>query len=272
MSLPLLGNDIDLRGSLSIDHEILSKGNNFILKIKSLEINDNELYNKYLDSKKIGIELRIACDSTFFEKFLIFESDFDEGKMEISFKKLDLNNDIQISYYLKSLVDFDIEPDNSFNEFYNTPMPVISSSILSVIYNLKINVSNNSSLRLFNIQHNENATDYMDIKFNMGAKILIELKDIDLFTKINRIRDVKRHQKAHIHFFFMPIILHSLELLKNKNDDDFDSYKWEDKLLSALDIDIETLKTIEDFDTTINLYFEKFLGEEKLSQIYKLLK
>ena len=147
MSLPLLGNEIDLKGSLTIDHQILSKGNYFVLKIKSFDIINNEIYKSYFNSKKIGIEVRLTCDSTFLEKFLVFDCDSDNDEMEISFKKLDVNNKIQISYYLKSLENFQIKPDKEyFNEFFNSPIPVIHNSFMSEIYNAQINISNNNSL------------------------------------------------------------------------------------------------------------------------------
>tara|TARA_B100000965_G_C19542272_1_gene736140 strand:- start:374 stop:1195 length:822 start_codon:yes stop_codon:yes gene_type:complete len=270
MSIPLLGIEQDVKGRLEIKQQIERTQDSFILIIEEHNILDNKIYERLFEDKKIGIEVRVSCDSTFFERFLFIENDSKKSDLKISFNKLDVNFKIRVSYYLKATKEFELDTNNEFfDEFYDFKLPVQFGAILSRKYENELHIiDNNISLDIFQLEYNENV-DYMKCDFSR-SKIYIFFGDEKLYKNVHRIKKQKKWGKINIDVLFKPIILEALNKIENRQEQD-DIPIWEEVLLTALDLEKGKLENMK-FDKKLNLYYNKFIGGKKLQEIYNQIK
>jgi len=263
MSFPKLGFEDQVNNSqfdISIN---VSKGEqDTVVKIEELFF-ENTYYKKLIEEGYVSLEWRLINDSTFFEEYGEYNS-------IIGINNFSINGPLLVEFYFVANVDFILESNSCFGDFYKSNYEIKKGSVLSKINSKKIPAfqkNRGNSLNIFTVEYSADSDEYLEIDFEQDV-ILITTNNEELHNYQMDFDKNKEYKLINLHVFFSSIIIEALTIIGKKKTDD-KIYKWEELLIDVLEIKENERELLQDYIVAMSYYNEKFVSENFLNKIYK---
>ena len=271
MSIPRLGIINEVSGDFYQGFDFYQdKNENFIIiKLENDSLKLDSYYKKLIQENKVFIDWKLVCDSTFLQRY--------PKDNVIKIKDTDISKKCEIFYSLVCLEDFNLEPNESFNQFFNRNYNIKKGMILSA-ERKEIFWANDDNIQSYadfiKIEVN-NAVDaeYLHVNFDNDI-IIITTNDEDLKKDFEYYDNKINYKLINRELLLSNIIINAIRRIGEAEEENSSvdvQFKWAEYLKKQIGIQEDELEDLKDYNFASDLYYNSYDGEKLLSRAFKKL-